>query len=72
MNELRRKPTVIDDMNFLLSPIKGALGVASALALGVFITSAGIAEPQPELAIGSKAPLADVLMMNVNGQTAHR
>ena len=67
MNELRRKPTVIDDMNFLLSPIKGALGVASALALGVFMTSAGIAEPQPELAIGSKAPLADVLMMNVNG-----
>ena len=54
-------------MNFLLSPIKGALGVASALALGVFMTSAGIAEPQPELAIGSKAPLADVLMMNVNG-----
>ena len=54
-------------MNFLLSPIKGALGVASALALGVFLTSAGIAEPQPELAIGSKAPLADVLMMNVNG-----
>jgi hypothetical protein len=67
MNELRRKPTVIDDMNFLLSPIKGALGVASALALGVFMTSAGLAEPQPELAIGSKAPLADVLMMNVNG-----
>ena len=31
------------------------------------MTSAGIAEPQPELAIGSKAPLADVLMMNVNG-----
>lgn len=54
-------------MNFLLSPIKGALGVASALALGVFMTSASIAEPQPELAIGSKAPLADVLMMNVNG-----
>lgn len=54
-------------MNFLLSPIKRALGVASALALGVFMTSAGIAEPQPELAIGSKAPLADVLMMNVNG-----
>lgn len=54
-------------MNFLLSPITGALGVASALALGVFMTSAGIAEPQPELAIGSKAPLADVLMMNVNG-----
>ena len=54
-------------MNFLISPIKGALGVASALALGVFMTSAGIAEPQPELAIGSKAPLADVLMMNVNG-----
>lgn len=54
-------------MNFLLSPIKGALGVASALALGVFMTSAGLAEPQPELAIGSKAPLADVLMMNVNG-----
>ena len=53
-------------MNFLLSPIKGALGVASALALGVFMTSAGIAEPQPELAIGSKAPLADLLMMNVN------
>ena len=54
-------------MNFLLSPIKGALGVASALALGVFMTSAGLAEPQPELAIGSKAPLADMLMMNVNG-----
>ena len=54
-------------MNFLLSPIKGALGVASALALGVFMTSAGIAEPQPELAIGAKAPIADVLMMNVNG-----
>ncbi len=54
-------------MNFLLSPIKGALGVASALALGVFMTSAGLAEPQPELTIGSKAPLADVLMMNVNG-----
>ena len=54
-------------MNFLLSPIKGALGVASALALGVFMTSAGLTEPQPELAIGSKAPLADVLMMNVNG-----
>ena len=54
-------------MNFLLSPIKRALGVASVLALGVFMTSAGIAEPQPELAIGSKAPLADVLMMNVNG-----
>ena len=54
-------------MNFLLSPIKRALGVASALAIGVFMTSAGIAEPQPELAIGSKAPLADVLMMNVNG-----
>ena len=54
-------------MNFLLSPIKGALGVASALALGVFMTSAGLVEPQPELSIGSKAPLADVLMMNVNG-----
>ena len=54
-------------MNFLLSPIKSAIGVASALALGVCMTSAGIAEPQPELAIGSKAPLADVLMMNVNG-----
>ena len=67
MNELRRKPTVIDNMNFLLSPIKSAIGVASALALGVCMTSAGIAEPQPELAIGSKAPLADVLMMNVNG-----
>ena len=53
-------------MNFLLSPIKGALGVASALALGVFMTSAGLVEPQPELSIGSKAPLADVLMMNVN------
>ena len=67
MNELRRKPTVIDDMNFF-SPHKGALGVASALALGVFMTSAGIAEPQPELAIGSKAPLADVLMMNVTAR----
>ena len=29
--------------------------------------SAGPAEPQPELAIGSKAPLADAMMMNVNG-----
>lgn len=57
----------MNDMNFLFSPLKGAFGMASALALGVFLTSAGIAEPQPELALGSKAPLADMLMMNVNG-----
>ena len=54
-------------MNTFLSPLKGALGVAIALSFGLFLTSANIAEPQPELAIGSKAPLADVLMMNVNG-----
>lgn len=54
-------------MNTFLSPFKGALGVAVALSFGLFLTSANIAEPQPELAIGSKAPLADVMMMNVNG-----
>ena len=67
MCELRQKPTVIDDMNTFLSPLKGALGVALALSFGLFLTSANVAEPQPELALGSKAPLADVLMMNVNG-----
>jgi hypothetical protein len=67
MCELRQKPTVIDDMNTFLSPLKGLLGVAVALSFGLFLTSANIAEPQPELAIGSKAPLAEVLMMNVNG-----
>lgn len=54
-------------MNSFLSPFKGALGVAVALSFGLFLTSANLAEPQPELAIGSKAPLADVMMMNVNG-----
>ena len=55
-------------MNVLNPPRKGAVGIACALALGFFMTSAGIAEPQPELAIGSKAPLAEGLMMNVNGK----
>ena len=67
MSELRQKPTVIDDMKTLFSPLKGVMGIAAALAFGLFMTSANVAEPQPELAIGSKAPLADVLMMNVNG-----
>ncbi|HBP45840.1 MAG TPA: thioredoxin family protein [Flavobacteriales bacterium] len=59
---------VNDNMNVLNPPRKGAVGIACALALGFFMTSAGIAEPQPELAIGSKAPLAEGLMMNVNGK----
>jgi hypothetical protein len=44
------------------------LGAAAILA-GAVLTSAGLSgdDPQPELAIGAKAPLADAAMTNVDG-----
>ena len=44
------------------------LGAAAILA-GAVLTSAGLSgdDPQPELAIGAKAPLADAAMSNVDG-----
>jgi len=60
--------TVTDTMTNIFTPLRAALGVTALAAFGLLLTSASPAfEPQPELAIGAKAPLADALMMNVNG-----
>lgn len=54
-------------MKTLLFPLKATLGVALICSIGIFLTSAGTVDPQPELPVGAKAPLADQMMMNVNG-----
>ena len=51
--------------------IQSSFALLSAVAIftAAFLTSAGfpVNEPQPELAIGAKAPLADAAMANVDG-----
>lgn len=47
--------------------MRAVLGVALFAAAFVLMSASSVADPQPELAIGAKAPLADALMMNVNG-----
>jgi len=47
--------------------MRAVLGVALFAAAFVLMSASSGADPQPELAIGAKAPLADALMMNVNG-----
>lgn len=46
---------------------KVSLSAFALMIFGLALVSANINEPQPEMPIGSKAPLADVLMSNVNG-----
>ena len=47
--------------------MRAVLGVALFAAAFVLMSASSAGDPQPELAIGAKAPLADALMMNVNG-----
>jgi len=54
-------------MKTFLTPMRAVLGVALFAAAFVLMSASSGADPQPELAIGAKAPLADALMMNVNG-----
>jgi len=54
-------------MKTFFTPMRAVLGVALFAAAFVLMSASSGADPQPELAIGAKAPLADALMMNVNG-----
>ena len=55
-------------MNIILKKPFALLSAAAIIA-GSFFISAGLPvnEPQPELAIGAKAPFADAAMSNVDG-----
>lgn len=54
-------------MKTFFTPVRAVLGVALFAAAFFLMSASSGVDPQPELAIGAKAPLADALMMNVNG-----
>jgi len=54
-------------MKTFFTPMRAILSIALFAGAFVLMSSTSAGDPQPELAIGAKAPLADALMMNVNG-----